>query len=572
MNNEMQLRSITIRKFRGLTDVTVPLDPTTVFIGENNSGKTAVLLAVKLALSRGLARRGTTFDEYDYHLADAAASASSAEPIEITLEFGERTADAWAPELLQELGDIVTTSAGGLRSVRLHVTSQFDTTERDFVTEWAFLDEQGAPIGGEAAKPIALLVLIRLVPFFYLSALRDAGREFTDRGSFWGPFVRDPGVPDNVRERIQAALKVANDELLAAHAPLKTAATHLAKLPNVLSGGQTDTVTVDAVPARLTDLLAHAQVNVAGASGLKLPLAQHGAGTQSLSVLFLFEAFADALLARSFGPTAEPLLAIEEPEAHLHPSAVRATWSTLESLPGQKLVATHSGDLLARVPLANVRRCYRRDGAVTVGALQAATLSPEESAKVDFHLKSSRGELLFRRAWLLFEGETEFWLYEGVARLLGVDLDLVGVGLVNYQWCGAEPFVKVARDLGIAWFLAPDGDASGQSAQAKARGYLGTAAEADHIALLPEPTIELFLCRRGYGSVYEAHVAAQKRSAITVAPSDPSYWEQIIDAQDRAPKQERVREVISAMQQAGGPGVPSELRTVIESVVTLARR
>ena len=65
----MKLREIRVKNFRNLVDVTIPMGDTTVLIGENNSGKTALLDALRIALPRSVATRGIPFDEYDYHMA-----------------------------------------------------------------------------------------------------------------------------------------------------------------------------------------------------------------------------------------------------------------------------------------------------------------------------------------------------------------------------------------------------------------------------------------------------------------------------------------------------------------------
>lgn len=39
----MKLRKIRIQNFRGIKDLEIDIDDTTVLIGENNSGKTAIL-------------------------------------------------------------------------------------------------------------------------------------------------------------------------------------------------------------------------------------------------------------------------------------------------------------------------------------------------------------------------------------------------------------------------------------------------------------------------------------------------------------------------------------------------
>ena len=69
----MRLTRLAIQTFRGITDLSLKRDRTTVLIGENNTGKTSVLEALHTCMSRGLTRRATPFSEYDFHLASNAA-------------------------------------------------------------------------------------------------------------------------------------------------------------------------------------------------------------------------------------------------------------------------------------------------------------------------------------------------------------------------------------------------------------------------------------------------------------------------------------------------------------------
>lgn len=57
----MKLKEISIKNFRCLVDVVIPITDTTVLVGENNSGKTALLEALRIALPRSTAGRGTPF-------------------------------------------------------------------------------------------------------------------------------------------------------------------------------------------------------------------------------------------------------------------------------------------------------------------------------------------------------------------------------------------------------------------------------------------------------------------------------------------------------------------------------
>ena len=65
----MRITRLRIQNFRSIKSLDLKLGETTVFIGQNNSGKTAILDAVRIALTRRWGQRGTGFTEYDVHLA-----------------------------------------------------------------------------------------------------------------------------------------------------------------------------------------------------------------------------------------------------------------------------------------------------------------------------------------------------------------------------------------------------------------------------------------------------------------------------------------------------------------------
>jgi putative ATP-dependent endonuclease of OLD family len=96
-------------------------------------------------------------------------------------------------------------------------------------------------------------------------------------------------------------------------------------------------------------------------SEIEFPLARHGQGIQSLSVLFLFQAYIDVLLKPTFQPETEAILALEEPEAHLHPQAARSLAANLCELTSQKIISSHSPYFIQEIPFTNIRM-FRRNG------------------------------------------------------------------------------------------------------------------------------------------------------------------------------------------------------------------
>lgn len=563
----MILNKVTLQNYRCFQSVEVELAPTTVLIGENNSGKTSFLDALRLCLSRNVSRRGAGLEDYDYHLANKSSASSDSQPLSITLDF--LTADDEPEEFVQALSDALIFDAAGKRHIYFQLVSAFDLATKDFTSDWNFLDANGKPLGPKAKRPQLLSTFIQFSPLFYLSALRDAAKEFHGRATYWAPFLRNPGLSEEVRQRLQDEISRLNEEVMKSHASLSTVKTHLAKVQDIVAVGKGGQVDIEALPGRISDLLSKTQINISAPTGAALPLARHGAGTQSLAVIFLFEAFLSTMLADQYDPLSKPILAVEEPEAHLHPSAARTLWTTLDAINGQKIIATHSGDMLARVPLSAVRRFCRENGSVRVKQLGSSTLTPDEQRKIEFHLRSCRGELLFARCWLLGEGESEYWAFNEIADILGMDLDRLGIRVVNYQHSGVRPLVKVANDLGISWFLAADGDQQGKSDSKTCESMLDGRKKEHHIALLPQDNVELYLCMSGFGQPFLNHVSPQKKAKITAASGTVDYWKQVLDAKDDAPKPYVLRESVEEIRKKGAAAVPAHFTSVLNAAKSL---
>jgi putative ATP-dependent endonuclease of OLD family len=561
----MRLRHLLIENFRGIRLLELDLDDTTVLIGENNSGKTAVLDAVKLCLRELSSRRRVIFEPYDLHLKDENTDPTAADPIRIELTFAEKSPGEWDGQLtgrLARLGILQVDPDDGRGQVALRVTCAYDRVSRDLSQSWAFLNRDGHEL--PRVPENALRALREDISYFYLSALRDAGKHFDAKGEFWRPFLQDSQLSPEKKAEIEAQLKAVNDLLVGSHGSFEQVKSRLKRLQDVVPVATGEVVSIEAVPGRLFDILAKAQIHLGTNTGAKIPVGRHGEGTQSLAVLMLFAAFLETW------PSASPILGLEEPESHLHPSAIRALWKLLDGIAGQKIISTHSGDLLSEVPIQSVRRLAREAQGVKQYALQPGTLTPEEERKLNFHIRYARAELLFARCWILVEGETEVTLLPELARVLGCNLERAGVRCVPFSNAGLEVFLKVANDFGIRWCVLSDNDQQGTANQRKARAYLQGANLSDALHVMQEPDIEQYLCSCGFGAVYESLLSAQTRLKITVPPGDPSYWQQVIKAiSNSIVKPAAAQQVVASIQNNSNP-VPPLLEQVIRSAVRLA--
>lgn len=573
----MLLTHLKIEHYRGIKSLELALGPTTVLVGENNCGKTTVLHALRACLQTlRSSGRASPFDEFDLHFDSRATDPTTAPPIAITLTFEESAPGEWSDEVEQKLGGdggVIALMPPDDRSrVQLRVSAEYSKVTQDIDTTFEFLDAADKPLPAKNRSRLGSLQQLR--PLFYLSALRDAGKEFSRTSQFWSPFVKNSQIDEATKADIEKQLEAINAQIIEAHGTFKGVREHLGKVQELVALGGQDVVSVDAVPARVFDMLNRTQVSIASATGARLPIGRHGEGTQSLTVLMLFDAFLKSELARKQGvKESKPIVALEEPEAHLHPNAVRALWKTIRNIDGQKLIATHSGDLLSEVDVGAIRRLFRANGSVKVGMIPANLLRDRERKKFDFLVRRTRGELFFARCWLLGEGETEAILFAGAAEVLGVDLEQAGVRCVEYRQGDVSYFLDAANSLGIAWHVFTDADAQGISDAQKAKNRVPTGRHAHHqvTTMVGASSAEPYLATNGFLSIYEALIGPARLQEIQIPKTDQSYVAEVVK---RIPngKPAAAHAVVEEMKRRGKASVPKALRLAIYKAVALGRR
>ena len=572
----MLLSKLKIENYRGIKDLELTLGEITVLVGENNCGKTTVLHALRACLQT-LRSSGRTspFDEFDLHFDSRTSDPTTAPPIVITLTFEEGLPGEWSDEVEQKLGGdggvIALMPPDDHSRVQLRVSAEYSKITQDIDTTFEFLDASNKPLPAKNRSRLGSLQQLR--PLFYLSALRDAGKEFSRTSQFWSPFVKNSQIDEAIKADIEAQLENINAQIIDAHGTFKGVREHLGKVQELVALGGQDVVSVDAVPVRVFDMLNRTQISIASATGARLPIGRHGEGTQSLTVLMLFDAFLKSELARKQGmKESKPIVALEEPEAHLHPNAVRALWKTIEDIDGQKLVATHSGDLLSEVDVYSIRRLYRKNYTTQVGLIKPNIMDERQLQKFDHFVRRTRGELFFARVWILVEGETDVIILSGASRVLGIDLERSAVRLVEYAQVGLSTFIKAADSLGILWHIFSDGDAAGQKNMATVRQLLETKSETDHFTLLPNgDSIEPYLCRNGFMDVYESHANEQNRERyIKVDKEDDTYPEQLCKCLPNNGKPSAAHAVVEKMKADGVGSVPKEIEDCLKIAIDLA--
>ncbi|SDF49982.1 ATP-dependent nuclease [Thalassobaculum litoreum] len=353
----MQIKRVKISNFRSIRHAEIELNKTTVLIGPNNAGKTAILEAIRIALTRRWGQRGTGFTEYDVHLSGTRTDPRVGDPVVIEIEMHEGAAAEWPEEVTETLADIIQLDPmSGQSSIIMRVSCAWDEGEESYVPKWEFLNLDRNPLTGSGARSTNFQEFFSFLPVFYLDAIRDAGDEFSARSQFWGRLLRTVQIPDALEQKSVRIFNLLNAKLLAADPLLGNLATSLSDISQVATTGSPGQANLRVLPLNTWDLLSKAEV-IYQTDGAKpwLPLVRHGQGVQSLSVMFLFRSFVDLLLGELYRPDSTAVLALEEPETHLHPQAARSLFRHVQELEGQKIVSTHSPYFLQHIPFRDLR-------------------------------------------------------------------------------------------------------------------------------------------------------------------------------------------------------------------------
>ncbi|MBM6622128.1 ATP-dependent endonuclease [Arthrobacter sp. JSM 101049] len=436
----MRLKKIKVANHSRLQDFELEVRDHLVLVGSNDVGKSSLLRCLDLLLGSSAAQLYNRLEPDDFRDTELPLQ------IEATLETFTPLEKAAFPDEIHVEGQ------GSELKLNLQLEATLDNGENLEIRRIA---------GNSTGRQLSRDQLV-VLGWKSVGALQSASRDFReDRNSVLKEILSAVELGEEAEslgelaEQFQAGLT--SSKVLAGIR--NDLAVQLSKaVPVPISANELSFVT----NARAADdLLAEVQLRV-NRDGREHSLAEQSDGARALIALALYD-----LVSSSAN-----IVAIDEPEIHLHPTSQRSLAKLLKRGDNQKILATHSPDIVGAFAPEDIV-VVRKGGQIAqprIGFLDA-----EAKLMVHWWVKDKL-EPLTSAVVILVEGASDRILVERVAELLNKDLDRLGVSLMEMDGSGDVKYIRAL--FGPSGFEIPTRVLIDRDAVSKAAPEFGVAAEA----------------------------------------------------------------------------------------------
>ena len=451
----MYISHVSINNFRNFKELSIDLKPYTVIVGANKAGKSNFIEAIKLAISPHIRRDSATLNEQDFWSGSSDdANRTIKIFVEFTLEDTEivRFTNALVSENVARFNFI-------FRQRTVHIEDGgTDSPDEETETRYEYFWLMGDTTGN--SKDLYKRYITARMAFEVLDALRDA--ESLVKRWTTSPLkllLRHATSEYDLQNLIERLIKEARDARDSDASQVKQLIKNLNQRGENMVGSlfNIDSNIDLEMFSEIDEFLRLLKLQVDG----NRDISRASLGTQN--ILYLSLLLEEMEVRHTKEKDVQLILALEEPESHIHPHVQRSLFSYFN---GQNdfvkslIITTHSNHIASVSPITSIviMRDYGNEG--TKADYIRNDLSKAELDDFERYFNVTRAELVFSKGVVFVEGISEEYLFPAYAKILFNDLDHQGISVIAIHSTNFEPFIKLVsrRNFNIPYAILTDGD------------------------------------------------------------------------------------------------------------------
>ncbi len=483
----MFISKLKIQGFRNFKDSTIELnDGINVIIGPNNSGKTNLIKAIALFFYPLISRRLSIDDFYKNVTIDTLKNEPPRVSIQIFISQSANeenypddlpTVSTWLTKLDPPYEALLTyefflpekEKANYLESLKdiTEIKKAWTIINTEFIKKYTYKIFGGDPKFRNSADSEAL----QKFDFQFLDAIRDVERDmFTGRNTllrevldfFLDYEIKKDATKNEEEKTSEIKLRTERFSIESEKLIGELQARMVEGKKQILSYAEVTGASFNKAKPNFeglineTDLFAALKLIIEYETGLKIPATHNGLGYNNLIYMSLLLAKMQVDSDGSYlGSNAKvfPVLAIEEPEAHLHPSMQYKFLKFLrenkdrDKRARQIFITTHSTNLTAAVALDELICLHPNNEDLSIGypgkVFASDDVGKKSKAYVQRFLDATKSDMLFAQKVILVEGLSEQILIPVFAKYLGKNLEDEHITVINVGGRYFEHFLRL---------------------------------------------------------------------------------------------------------------------------------
>eukprot|EP01029_Cantina_marsupialis_P002756 TRINITY_DN12639_c0_g3_i2.p1 TRINITY_DN12639_c0_g3~~TRINITY_DN12639_c0_g3_i2.p1 ORF type:complete len:726 (+),score=66.79 TRINITY_DN12639_c0_g3_i2:3212-5389(+) len=453
----MYIKEFHIANFRSIEELTLKFRKgVNIIIGENNSGKTAIIDALRICLSYGNMRRDIYVDrDRDFFLNSEKLGEESTE-IKFDLIFEPESAVERAIFI-----DFIRQDSENSQKqfIELHFRYYLEYKSENKVLRWNVW-------GGENEGQQVPYEALQLISNTYLGALRDATEKLRPHayGNKIASLYRNLRQYDTCKKEsvsLTTDQKVKLARILKDQVEngdwkdvVKTGNEKVSKhIKHSTINGKQPEVEFSFLPYTYDGIVDNIEARKPVYKGDDVTIenqkyftvSQNGLGENN--IIYAGTVLGDLINSNSLDEKEYyyNALLIEEPEAHLHPQKQNTFFEYLCQISDgvQSFITSHSPTITAKADLDHIIILKRKDNDISAFSINDSKLESHNKVYLSKFLDITKSQLFFANGVILVEGISEALLLPVFSKLIGRDLEKNGVEVVNLNGVAFEHFARL---------------------------------------------------------------------------------------------------------------------------------